>query len=234
MLRLIVVLTTIIVGAPDLYSSALNQTDTSRYSPRTGIPGDPGVAFTAGQDSLYKQALSTVVSPQSRFEFESRMVTEALRTMAALVPPPSPWENIQRNLNIPAEMLAPSPQQVAQYRISIANAQNVPGVLLYPMGTGNFSASFGDIARVFGLTEDVSPGIAYRVDETMEVSIVIYSASAIIVRTMFRGIQSAGTYRVEWDGKNDDGRTVPNGDYIAEVRLGMERIVRKRMVVPFQ
>lgn len=234
MLRLIVVLTTIIVGTPDLYSAALYQIDTSRYFPRTGIPGDPGVAFSAKQDSLYKQALSTIVSPQSRFEFESRMVTEALRTMAALGPPPSPWETIQRNLNIPSEMLAPSPQEVTQYRIAIANAQNVPGVLLYPMGTGNFSASFGDIARVFGLAEDVSPGIAYRVDETMEVSIVIYSASAIIVRTMFRGIQGAGTYRVAWDGKNDDGRTVPNGDYIAEVRLGSARIVRKRIVVPFQ
>jgi hypothetical protein len=153
--------------------------------------------------------------------------------MAALGPPPSPWENIQRNLDIPAQMLAPSPQEVLQYRLAIANSQKVPGVLLFPMGTGNFSATFGDIARVFGLAEDVSPSIAYRVDETMEVSIVIYSASAIVVRQMFRGVQSVGAYRVEWDGKNDVGRIVPNGDYVAEVRLGTARIVRKRIIVPF-
>lgn len=234
MLRLIVVVTSIIVGAHNLCLATLSQIDTSKYSPRSGIPGDAGATFTRVQDSVYKQALSTVISPQSRFEFESHLVTEALRTIAAIGPPPSPWENIQRNLDLPSEMLAPSPQEVTQYRIAIANSQYVPGVLLYPMGRGNFTASFGDIARVFGLTEDVSPSIAYRVEATMEVSIVIYSASAIVVRQMLRGIQNAGSYRVEWDGKNDDGRIVPKGDYIAEVRLGTLQIVRKRIVVPFQ
>ncbi|MBI2793113.1 MAG: hypothetical protein HYX66_00505 [Ignavibacteria bacterium] len=233
MLRLIVVVTSIVAGAHNLCLATVSQIDTSKYSPRSGIPGDAGVTFTREQDSMYKQALSTVISPQSRFEFESHLVTQALRTMAAIGPLPSPWENIQRNLDIPAQMLAPSPQEVAQYRLAIANSQYVPGVLLFPMGRGTFTATFGDIARVFGLTEDVSPSIAYRVDATMEVSIVIYSASAIVVRQMFRGIQSAGTYHVVWDGKNDDGRIVPNGDYISEVRLGTLQIVRKRIVVPF-
>lgn len=230
----IVLLMSVVFGIQCLSATTAFQIDTGRSAPRSGVPGDIDVRYSREQDSAYKQALSTNISAQSRFDFESRSVSEVLRTIASIAITPTPWENIQRNLEIPSEMLAPSPQEITQYKLAIANSQYVPGVLLYPMGTGNFTATFADIARVLGLAEDVSPSIAYSVDETMEVSIVVYSASAILVRTIFRGVQARGSYRLEWDGKSDNSKTVPRGDYIVEVQLGNKRIVRKRIVVPFQ
>lgn len=152
-----------------------------------------------------------------------------MRFRAELQRTPSIWEQINTTMNIPHEIMQPSPQERTQYQLTIANAMYVPGVLLYPMGTGNAMINFNDIAKVFGFGEDVSPVIRYVVDETIEVEILLYSTQAIIVRTLFNGIQAPGTYTITWDGREQNGKQVTDGEYIAEVRLGGERIMRKRI-----
>ena len=97
------------------------------------------------------------------------------------------------------------------------------------MGTGNAMINLGDIARVFGFGEDVSPIIRYVVDETIEVEIVVYSTQAMVIKTVFSGIQAPGTYTITWDGREQSGKTATTGEYIAEVRLGGERLMRKRI-----
>lgn len=206
--------------------------DTSRTDYRFNIPGSITGTFSSMQDTLYKRALSSRVTAQSRFAFDVRATADAFRITEALERPTSTWENIHRNMSIPAALLQPSDQERAQYNLNIANAMHVPGILMYPMGTGNLQVSFGAIASLLGLSEDVSPRIRYIVDETTEVTITVYSSSALSVATIFNGIQAPGAYEIVWDGLNENHAPVNKGDFVAEVRLGNNRMQRKRIVWP--
>lgn len=198
---------------------------------RIALPGQVRTRSSAEQDSAYRRALALAISASQRFAASLAESSSFLRMQSELQRRPSIWEQINTMMNIPAEILQPSPQERTQYQLTIANAMYVPGVLLYPMGTGNAMVNFSDIAKVFGFGEDVGPEIRYVVDETIEVEIVVYSTQALIVASPFRGIQAPGAYTITWDGKDQRGKKVTDGEYIAEVRLGGERIMRKRISI---
>lgn len=206
--------------------------DTVKTPDRINIPGEVTVQYTSEQDSVYRHDMQVDITAASRFAAAARQLRAALQYTDNNNRPLTLSEAIMQAVNIPAEMYMPTAMEVTQYRIGIANSQYVPGVLLWPMGTGNMQASFGAIGRFFGVLEDVSPDITYDVDETMDVTVVIYSTQAKIIRTMFTGTQGPGRYRMRWNGLDERGLQTANGDYVAEVRLGSTRIQRKRIVWP--
>ncbi len=207
-------------------------TDSTRSGGRYNLPGEVSTSFTPDQDSAYALELAAAASSHARFLYHTHQISELLRMSEAFVRPPTLWESINRMMDIPAEMLAPSPQEVTQYQLNIARSQYVPGVLMFPMGQGNLQVGLSDIARVFGMTEDVSPNIRYAVDQTIEVTVVIYSSSAVRIATLYNGIQPPGAYEVVWNGLTDNNTPAPKGDYVAEVQLGDQRVSRKRIVWP--
>ena len=50
--------------------------------------------------------------------------------------------------------------------------------------------------------------------------LVIYDTLGRPVRTLADGAQAAGTHTVTWDGRDDDGRAVASGVYVARVTAG--------------
>ncbi len=206
------------------------KSDTARA--RQNLPGEIATRYSAAQDSAYRQALKVSMSSRVRFAHDARTLSYTMETTSRIVPQESAWEAIARTMNVPSSIYAPTAQEVVQNRINIANAQYVPGILLYPMGTGNMQVNLGDIAKLFGLQEDVSPRIRYTVEETTEIEIVIYSPQARIITSLFQGIQAPGQYEIAWNGQDDQGRPVYPGDFVAEVRIGSDRIARKRIVWP--
>lgn len=199
---------------------------------RRNLPGEVTTRYSTAQDSAYRQALNVTTSVRVRFSHDVRTLAYTMETTSRIVPQESAWEAIARTMNVPSSIYAPTAQEIVQNRINIANAQYVPGILLYPMGSGNLQVNLGDIASMLGLQEDVSPRIRYTVDETTEIEIVIYSTQARIVASLFSGIQAPGQYDIVWSGQDDQGRPVYPGDYVAEVRIGTGRIARKRIVWP--
>lgn len=213
-----------------VYAGAQSRTDTSRV--RQNVPGEITTRYSPAQDSAYKLALQAPVSGRVRFAADVRALAYTIETRSRVMEQESAWEAIARTMNVPASIYAPTPQEIVQNRIHIANAMYVPNILMYPMGTGNMQVNLNDIGKMLGLTEDVSPKIRYAVDETTEITIVIYSTQARIVTSLFNGIQAPGQYEVVWNGQDDNGRPVYPGDYVAEVRIGADRIARKRIVWP--
>ena len=55
--------------------------------------------------------------------------------------------------------------------------------------------------------------IAYQLPEAGEVSLVVYNSLGQAIRTLVRGPQAAGHYRVTWSGQDDFGRSVASGIY---------------------
>lgn len=221
--------TSVVVQPRVMSPSEFISADTNAVEGRTGIPGQVRPPSSEEQDSAYRNAMKLSLSASTRFAIALREASAMLRILSATKRPATIWDQINETMNIPASVLAPRPQEIAQYQLTIANAMYVPGVLLVPMGTGNMQVNLNDIAKVFGLGEDVSPDVRYVVDEQVFVEIVVYSSQAMIVSTLFSGVQAPGVYTVTWNGTSQDGRAVADGEYIAEVRLGTQRLMRKRI-----
>lgn len=59
------------------------------------------------------------------------------------------------------------------------------------------------------------------------VSLMIYNIRGQRVRTLQNGKLAAGKYQLRWDGRGDDGQTLPSGDYLCVLRAGSERSLQK-------
>ena len=66
----------------------------------------------------------------------------------------------------------------------------------------------------------------------MNVEVVVYSPQARVIAVLLKMHQPTGKYQITWNGRDEKGRRMPTGDYVAEVRLGDERFVRKRIQIP--
>ncbi|MBK9249328.1 MAG: hypothetical protein IPM69_14750, partial [Ignavibacteria bacterium] len=142
-----------------------------------------------------------------------------------------PWEIARQNLEIPPEYFKPSSQEIASYNYHIARSQDIPGSFPKTAGAG-LQIPLSSIWAFFGLTEDVSPVIRYDVEYSMNVEVVVYSPQARVIAVLLKMHQPTGKYQITWNGRDEKGRRMPTGDYVAEVRLGDERFVRKRIQIP--
>ncbi|MFM8770771.1 MAG: FlgD immunoglobulin-like domain containing protein [Candidatus Kapaibacterium sp.] len=221
--------TSTILQQPRPLSPAEFMTADTSSTTRPGVPGAGQAESSADQDSSYLKAMLMQITAPTRFAMSVRETSAMLMRQARENSRRTIWDAIDDVMDIPNSIYKPRDKDVVQYQLTLANAMYVPGVLLRPMGTGNMQVSFSDIAKIFGIGEDVSPVIRYVVDEQLAVEIVIYSPQAMIVATLFKGMQEPGTYTLTWNGRAQDGKPVPTGEYIAEVRLGTERIMRKRI-----
>ena len=69
--------------------------------------------------------------------------------------------------------------------------------------------------------------IPYRLAESSDVQITIYTQNGELIREFNLGHQSRGEKTLYWDGKNGDGETVASGIYFYQFRAGDTHTVRK-------
>lgn len=222
------ILTADTTSAPVQDSTALGTTPPGEYP------------FTPVQDRAFYEALRIEVSPRTRFQFEARQFSLAWMAMQEARRQASPQEAAVAAMNsIDPRAFIPTAKEQTFYNYGIAQSFTIPGVFdpfqryggLPGVGGSGISIPLSLIGSLLGLTEDVSPTIRYTVEQPAEVEIVIYSIQAIAIARVLKAEQNAGGYAITWNLKNEQGLTVPRGDYIAEVRIGTGGFVRKRIRV---
>jgi len=62
--------------------------------------------------------------------------------------------------------------------------------------------------------------ISYSISEPTTVTIDIYNGKGQRIRTFSQNHTSAGTFRTNWDGKDETGKTVSSGVYIYSMKTG--------------
>lgn len=124
------------------------------------------------------------------------------------------------------DLLMPSEVDILHRQIAIASSFDVPYTNTF-MQTG-MRLNLSDISRFIGLTGDYRPIIFYSIDYVAEVQVLVYSISASVVATLFDGVQKPGNYELAWNGRDENGKKMPAGDYIMEVRVGNAKYIRKR------
>lgn len=180
--------------------------------------------FTAEQDSAFKKAMKSNLPTEFLIK-ESLDIIEYNMQMNRIIQD-SPWMIARRNLaSIPREYFEADPVEIVQRQTMIQDAQFVPFVQTIPRNA--FVMDLVDIGKLIGIVEDTSPTMKYTLDYTSEVEIVIYSVNAKVVATIFKGMQTAGNYQRTWNGRDDNGKLLPKGDYIGEIRIGEFKYIRK-------
>jgi hypothetical protein len=185
--------------------------------------------FLPHQDSAFFKAMRLQL-PVNILIKNNLSFSEDIWTIERRIAQGTPWQIAVQNIrNIPAEFYNPSPVEMVHRQTMIENSLEVPFVSTYQRY--GLKVSMDAIASLLGLTEDVSPIISYTIDYTAHIEVVIYSISSAVVATLFDGLQSPGNYTLTWNGRNSNGKIMPPGDYIAEVRVGHEKYIRKRIVI---
>ena len=75
-----------------------------------------------------------------------------------------------------------------------------------------------------------STQIAYELEESAQVRLVIYNLLGQSVRVLAQEHQEAGYYQVRWDGRDVLGRTVSTGLYIYKLEAGSNVAIRKMIL----
>ncbi|MBC7185800.1 MAG: T9SS type A sorting domain-containing protein [Calditrichaeota bacterium] len=60
--------------------------------------------------------------------------------------------------------------------------------------------------------------LSYYLPADEQVTLVVYDLLGRQVRTLVAGEKVAGAHRVAWDGKDDQGRLLPSGQYLCVLR----------------
>ena len=63
----------------------------------------------------------------------------------------------------------------------------------------------------------------YTIDKDADVAITIYDAKGKLIQNIYSGQKDAGTHSIQWDGKDLQGNSVPDGVYTFEI-AGFKRI----------
>lgn len=71
--------------------------------------------------------------------------------------------------------------------------------------------------------------INYRLKQAGKVNLSIYNIKGQLIRTMLSSTQSPGTYSLNWDGKDTNGRDASNGIYFYRLQAG-SFVSSKRLV----
>lgn len=196
----------------------------------TVILTGPGIIrFTALQDSIFLRALrakSNNISTDAIFYADLKLLESEVLSMKRIIGA-TEEDILRKNLELHPENLLPSPVEQTLSQYNLLQSQYIPYVRTYnPFGA---KIPLSSISSFLGFVEDVSPVISYSLNTKEEVRVVIYSERAIAVRVLFEGTQASGNYRIIWDGKGNDGQKMPRGDYIGEVRIGSNNLIRKRI-----
>lgn len=76
-----------------------------------------------------------------------------------------------------------------------------------------------------------STQLEYSLIRNARAVLKIYNAAGRVVRTLVDKAQTAGTYQIQWDGKNEAGMNVTSGIYYARLIAGQQLQTRKMILL---
>jgi hypothetical protein len=73
--------------------------------------------------------------------------------------------------------------------------------------------------------------ISYHVSEITDIELTIFNILGQKIRTLVNCRQSAGSYQIQWDGQDNEGRNVASGIYFYRLKAGEFAKIRKMVLI---
>ena len=73
--------------------------------------------------------------------------------------------------------------------------------------------------------------ISYQLAKSGLVNLKVYNITGQTVKTLVNSVQSAGSYDIKWDGRDDNGLQVSNGVYVYKLETGVIKSTRKMLLL---
>ncbi len=194
--------------------------------------------YSEDQNKAFEEAIEIEMAPRVRLKLA---IQETIRDWhVSLNKEPDEWSQVLANLNIPRAQLRPTGREQVFRDYAMNQAKDVDSPVPTSPGFKGLEIPLSDIGQFLGISEDVSPTITYRVSFATNVAVVIYGADARKIADVQRPrFQRPGSYSLTWNLKDNSGKPMPPGDYIAEVQIGLNatstthiHVIRKKIVIP--
>ena len=75
-----------------------------------------------------------------------------------------------------------------------------------------------------------STSLRFELPDIRPVQAVVYDQIGRVVRRLSDGVRAPGRHEILWNGRNDEGRSVPSGCYLLSLRAG-DRSVRRSVIL---
>ena len=76
-----------------------------------------------------------------------------------------------------------------------------------------------------------SASISFSLPTAQRVRVAVHDLEGKLVATLIDEPRAAGPHRVEWDGRDDAGRSAASGTYVFRIEAGGETVTRRAMLV---
>ena len=73
--------------------------------------------------------------------------------------------------------------------------------------------------------------IDFALSERRDVELAVFNLTGQQVATLVEGAREAGTYTLQWDGRDDDGRPLASGVYLYRLRAGKQQVETRKLVL---
>ncbi|RMF58481.1 MAG: T9SS C-terminal target domain-containing protein, partial [Calditrichaeota bacterium] len=213
------------------------QLDFTGGSPQ--LPGYPQVAVDSNKVPPSFGGRLTAMEAFSSLAFPNE--TEVIYQYISSANPPSPLNGEP----VAIRHLGSSPKLIIigfpLYYMEQSSAQQIITQALLDFGevsgiedpTQNSAPSFAEIELFQNFPNPFNPKtlISYRLPVATEIELAVYNVLGQKIATLVTGFQKAGTYSVEWNGKDDNGIDVATGIYLFRLHAGNYIKVRKMILL---
>ncbi len=76
-----------------------------------------------------------------------------------------------------------------------------------------------------------STTIEYQIPKAGNVEVKIYNIAGQLIKIITDGFQNAGSYKIDWDSKNEFGQSVASGIYLFQVKYDNAFLTKKLMLI---
>ena len=73
--------------------------------------------------------------------------------------------------------------------------------------------------------------IPFRIEQDFIVDIKIYDILGRLIKEVTNKLYQSGTYKLKWDGKDQDNHPVASGLYLAMMKIGKGSITKKIIII---
>ena len=142
--------------------------------------------------------------------------------------PPYPiwngWEASQRDLFI----TNPQGEVIFEDNITPGIPENITDIILSNLSIQqNFDPNTFNLEQNYPNPFNGSTVISYLLPKSETVNIKIFDLQGKLVKTLYNGFHSKGSFKILWHGKNDRNNQISSGVYYYKITAGQNVIMKK-------